>query len=654
MAGKKLTLLESSLAIVFVSTRQQGEKDQVAKWIGLLHSSYFFIAIIFCGCGITTGSKNTTAKPVAIHPTTTQEKNSTLTKESSRLSQIRLQSQEDYLSGSGIDPHAFDGRDTTSLPELDGSTLSENTLQYSSPVLTKTIGQPDSEVAKKDRISNAIIYIAEPLSGADYNSDDPGRNSHGPSSLTSKIDRSSDTKEKTEAIASCVIQNRTNSISESPAKNAAIQEISTGNSQQVLPSKQHGTIKNVKNNQRPFFVSELVNRTLNSHPEVTSIQLEIQAARARVPQMEALPDPTFNNTFWPVQQQSLQTAAGRVGNQMSFNQKMPWPEKRKMQVSLAKKEIQIKLSELNRVKSEYTKAVKLACYDLWLSDQTLGILRTTRKGLVDLLPIVEARVRSGGLQSDLLRARIAIDKIDQRISLAEQKQGIARSKISEFSGVSVTDLQVGIEIDVPEPFQEELTYLHAKADETNPEILELNWQRQRSKDQVQLADLQRYPDLQFGLHWGLVSNDQQVLSGVANGRDMVSFNVGTTLPIWQSKNRSAVKEARSIESSLLSKIGSQRGAVFNEVRSLYVSIQSLKQRRQLYAEGILPKTLEMLKLGIADYRGQRIGFDDLTTLYLERLQIETEMLRTDAEIATSVAKLERVIGSLQVDRADEE
>ncbi|QDT13418.1 hypothetical protein [Stieleria marina] len=40
-------------------------------------------------------------------------------------------------------------------------------------------------------------------------------------------------------------------------------------------------------------------------------------------------DPTFNNTFWPLHDNAIQIAAGRVGNQMSVNQKVPFPDKLK-------------------------------------------------------------------------------------------------------------------------------------------------------------------------------------------------------------------------------------------------------------------------------------------------------------------------------------
>jgi len=173
----------------------------------------------------------------------------------------------------------------------------------------------------------------------------------------------------------------------------------------------------------------------------------------------------------------------------------------------------------------------------------------------------------------------------------------------------------------------------------------LECKHKQAEANIQLADLQRYPDLQFGVHWGLVSDDHEVLSGVANGHDMVSFNVGTTLPIWKSKNRSAVREAKHLASSAASQLDSQRGAVVNDLRSLRATAESLLQRRSLYSQGILPKLEETLKLSLADYRGKRIDFGQLTSVYLEQLLIQTEILGIDARLGKTIAELERAIGS---------
>ncbi len=396
-------------------------------------------------------------------------------------------------------------------------------------------------------------------------------------------------------------------------------------------------------------VSILVEKTLANHPDIKASEHQIQAARDRIPQANALPDPSFNNTFWPVQTQALQTAAGRVGNQMSLNQGVPWPTKRQTKVSVAEKDVRIKIAELRTMKCELTKEVKVAYYDVWLNQESLVILKTTKQGLVDLIPIIESRVRGGESKQDLLRARLAIDQIEQQISIAAKQEKLAKSKLSELTGESLSQLQDVFTVPSSEGIRKDIEKLVDTATQSNPDLAELQWHHQKSRDLVRLADLQRYPDLQFGLHWGLVSDDQEVLSGIANGRDMISFNVGTTLPIWQYKIRGAGREAKNLSSSAALKIDSKHKTVVYELTSLVASVESLHQRRKIYSDSILPKLREMLKISLTEYRGQKIAFNDLTELFLEQLLIETELIRIDAEQAQIAARLERVLGTHLVD-----
>ena len=647
MLEKKLTLVKPIPIPEMASTSTRNLKLGVGSKEPSFTLGVFLFAIILMGCQATKLPSNRYSLAVPHPPTTNSIRTTAPPQNPSTTTKKLVPAGATYLHPNGSPNPLHIQKLSVSLQDNDSSPRSDPTLVAHQNQSEKHLVHQGSSI-KLNRVTNALVSVAEPISGLDkthgkQNSqgfEDPISNGYfgveyHQESTGELIHSDSPHREVVSHDFQSEMQRDTANLSGTSADH-----------QRVNFSDPTAETKAHKTNDSLFKIPDLVRRTLKSHPEIRSMELQIQAARHRVPQAASLPDPTFNNTFWPIQQQALQTAAGRVGNQMSLNQKVPWAEKRQLQTALAKKEIEVKISELNKAKSEFTKNVKLTCFELWLSTETTAILQTTKKGLLDLLPIVESRVRSGGLRSDLLKARLAVDQIDQQIFLAREKEQILRTTLSELSGVSITELQRGIKMIASEQLEEELEELYAKAEENNPELVELSWQQQKSKDQVQLADLQRYPDLQFGLHWGLVNHNHRVLSKVANGRDMISFNIGTTLPIWQSKNRSGVREARSLAASVTAKIDSQRSRLLSELRALHISLQSLHQRRKLYANGILPKTIEMLKLGVADYRGQRINFDDLTSLYLDQLLIETEVLRLDAEIASSGAKLERALGVL--------
>ncbi len=150
-------------------------------------------------------------------------------------------------------------------------------------------------------------------------------------------------------------------------------------------------------------VDHFVGLALAGHPSIQAARQRVSAEVNRIPQARALPDPMFNNTFFPLHDQSIQTAAGRVGNQMALSQSVPWPEKLRTKAAIVSQEVQIAQAEVNRIEREIAESVRLAYYEVWFATRATAIITET-KGLVDdLTKVAEARYRSGGTQQDVLR-----------------------------------------------------------------------------------------------------------------------------------------------------------------------------------------------------------------------------------------------------------
>lgn len=380
------------------------------------------------------------------------------------------------------------------------------------------------------------------------------------------------------------------------------------------------------------------------HPSLQAARQRVSAEASRIPQARALPDPAFNNTFWPLQDQSLQTAAGRVGNQMSLSQTVPWPEKLRTKAAIVSQEVQIAKAEVDLLEREITESVRLAYYEVWYATRAIAILEETEKLIDDLTEVAESRYRSGGTQQDVLRARLESDRLqDQRVRLVRQKR-VAQADLGTLvqqpvTMIAETSPDLGL-ADVPKQLDE----LIALAEKCNPKLAGLAWEIQRDRQKHKLACLQKYPDLQFGLNWGLVSDDHKVISPVANGSDQLSFNVGTTLPVWRRKISAGVREASHRTSSTTKRLNAERDAVFGKIRRLLAQADAFSEQRDIYEQRIIPRTEDTLKLSIADYRGKRTDFFSLIETQRELLLFETQLARINASLAGSVAQLERAVG----------
>jgi len=412
----------------------------------------------------------------------------------------------------------------------------------------------------------------------------------------------------------------------------------------VEPTEPHplGIASNVSVTQQP--VSYFVSTALANHPRVLAARNRVSAASFVIPQLRALPDPKFNNTFWPLQDQALQTAGGRVGHQFQISQGVPWPEKLSTKAAIASQEVQMAHAEVDRIEREITESVRLAYYEVWFATRAITIIDETRELVDDLTQVAEARYKSGGTQQDVLRAQLEADRLDDQLADLRRQKEQAQADLAALlqqpvSLIPEAEQDIGL-TNVPGHLDE----LLALAEQCSPELRALSWEIQRDRQKQRLACLQKYPDFNVGLNYSIINDDTNVISPVANGRDNISFVVGVTLPVWREKINAGIHEAAQRTSSSAQRLEAERDAIQGKLRRLIAQADALVEQEGIYEHRIIPRSEDTLKLSISDYRGKRTDFFSLIETYRELLMFETQLARIEATLAGTIAQIERTVG----------
>ncbi|MEQ1829803.1 MAG: TolC family protein [Pirellula sp.] len=379
------------------------------------------------------------------------------------------------------------------------------------------------------------------------------------------------------------------------------------------------------------------------HPKLQAARSRIAATQFRIPQARARPEPMAETMFWPIANNAQQLASGRMTNQISLSQTVPWAEKLQAQAEVAAREVGMAQAEMHEIEREIAESVRMVYYEVWFSSQAYRIVEANRNLAEQIVKIAQNRYRSGGSQQDVILAELEVEKRDlQLLELAKQREA-AQADLATlvqqplaFSIETESDLKLH---DIPT----QLDTLLTTAKQCNPTLQSLAWQIQRDLQKQRLATLQKYPDLTYGVQYGMMSTSQAI-SPAADGIDNISFSVGTTLPIWKKKIQAGICQAVSERNSSAQLHRSEWNSIAGRLRRLVGQAQSLDKQRSLYVEKIIPRAEQAYEISHSEYTVGKASFIQLIDNFSEVLSLEVEVARVEANLAGVLAQIERTIG----------
>ena len=399
--------------------------------------------------------------------------------------------------------------------------------------------------------------------------------------------------------------------------------------------------------QGPHSVDFYVQIALERNPEILAAQQGVSAQAEVIPQVTALDDPMLVDTFQPINKHSVQTAAGRGPNALTLAQRFPWFGKLRVRGEVAEQQTKIALSRLAQAQLKVIEDVKLSYYEVAFNQQAITITEDSEELLEIIVKFVDVRVRTGlRSQHDLLRAQVALVRLqDQLLTLRRQIRQSQADLASTIHTSPEAELQAVDDYLLPSA-PEEINQLYEAAVRCRPELQERLHAIIRDQRTQELAKLQYYPDVTAGLGWQAITQDN-ALAGVANGNDNFAFTLGINLPVWRDKLRAGLRETeyRAVESAR--RYDAARDDTFRRIRRLMVQVRTLEQQIILYRnqpDGIVPKAKQTLDVSFAEYRVNKVDFQQLIDNWNDWLMFRIQLARLEANLAGTLASLERVIG----------
>ncbi len=390
------------------------------------------------------------------------------------------------------------------------------------------------------------------------------------------------------------------------------------------------------------YVTEALERT----PAVLESRARYRAARERVPQVTALPDPVLSFTQ---ALRSLETRVGPQTNAVTLSQDFPWIGTLDLRGRVALQQAAAQYHRHQAQRRDIVAQVKQAFYELAYVDAALGLAHEERLLLEHYETLASTRYATGqGLQQAVIKLQAEITRIINR------RHQLDRQRLTQAAHLNaLRDRPAQDPVPTSRPLERPLVAVD------RAELYELGHRHRQelqaaaalvrgSERSIELARKRGRPS--FTASVGVLNvGRRDDPAGIAlpppdNGRNAVTVSLGVSLPLWRGKYRAGVEQAAAELLAHRHQRAAARNAMERGVQDAVVRLETLDRQVELLDTVLIPQTEEALRATEAAYETGQLAVLDL--LDSERMLIGIRLMRARyvSDWLIALSDLERAVG----------
>ena len=376
-----------------------------------------------------------------------------------------------------------------------------------------------------------------------------------------------------------------------------------------------------------------------------SLRSEYERWRAmleRIPQVTTLPDPVFSFGQFV---ESVETRTGPQERRYSLSQTFPWFGKLDLRGNVAAADARERWQRVVAVRLGVEREIQVAYFDYAYLSQSIRITNDVLQLLKQLEPVVQQRIAgANGGQQDLLRLQVEVGRIENDLASFQKVRASLSARLA-----AAMNLRRHAPLPLPDLVEPKLNALGAntadllrRADQRNPDLLELTERIRKNQHRKELAELTRWPDVTVGVDY--IETGSALAPTRGNGDDPLALSVMFNLPIWGHKYSAAEREAQLLVSAATHALSDRRATLRTDVEHAAFQLDDAGRQLVLYRETLLPRARESLEVTRSSYRTGRSSLLDLIDSERTLLDFETGYWRACRDHYQSKARLEALIG----------
>lgn len=387
-------------------------------------------------------------------------------------------------------------------------------------------------------------------------------------------------------------------------------------------------------------LEDALTRVASSSPGLAALERQLAAAEARVSGAMALPDPRLQFTYFG---ESVETRTGPQQSIYSLSQTVPWPQKLITRKAYAQSAVAVARLRYMAGLSQQRRDLRQHYIELAYLEKALQSMHANLDLVENSYSIVDARVRTGASLNALLRLELEKERVADQLERMRQQYFEEKVALAALLAIELTELEHVFTFPPGEASWSKVSLSVERLYRHNPE-LQLMRQRMRSfNEQLTLSRLERYPDFTLGLNYIDVGNKGNAPDA---GQDPWAVTVAVTLPIWEGKNRSAIRESTAYKSAYEQQYREREWHLKAEFSAQLARRADHQQRTQRYAKTLIPLAEQALENSRGAYQSNQVGVLELIDSKRSLLDLNLNYWRSLAHVLQSEAAIRALLGDI--------
>lgn len=364
-----------------------------------------------------------------------------------------------------------------------------------------------------------------------------------------------------------------------------------------------------------------IQQARRENPDLKAFALRYEAAMERIPQASSLPDPMFQVTHFV---ESVQTRTGPQENVLMFSQRIPWFGKLDSRELAASAEAEALWYAFQNRQLMLARMVSLGYFEYGFTGRAILLTEENLSLLKELEPIVDQKVRTGGDINSLLRLKVEIGKLDDKLKSLKQKRIAQSAKLAELLALPTDSVLPWPKWSAPDVIPVDGPSLVVAIEENNPELQMLKRKVASAEARREIARLQSYPDFTVGFNYIQISDPVMNSSASDAGKDPWGLTASINVPIWRGKYEAARAEALATKRASENEYENRFNVLKADLSSSLAKLDDANRRLNLYGDELLGLAEQAVENSRTSYEGGRTGI--LEVIDSERSLLELQLL----------------------------